>query len=399
MENSLEKINREMKSAEESLGISSEKYNDIVNECLYGESNSSDKVEPKFHEGDYVVDNSGYIWKIEGILNQFYILEGVEGGESRPTMEWVNKTFHLWTIQDAKNGDVLVNGTILMIVDHLGTFENRPIIYSWYFADSKKFYGMGTSEPDRWEVKGFTPATKEQRDLLFTKMQEDGYEWDAEKKELREIHVIDEGKAEMDYCFTKMMNGEKINPIWSKEDELRIRELESLVKQEWAIAERENDKDKMHKMSNLSFFLKTLKPQLKREWSKEDLDLINGIIIDYEGEIEHLSNSTIDEQAKYVYQKRIDFLNRLKSFRPQSWTKEDKERYISCLQRLGTGNPDQPETINSKWFKEHVYPQKQWKPNEEQMKALSEASGIVGMLTPRGTNLQSLYNDLKKLTE
>ena len=38
----------EMKSAEESLGISSEEYNDIVNECLYGESNSSDKEEPKF---------------------------------------------------------------------------------------------------------------------------------------------------------------------------------------------------------------------------------------------------------------------------------------------------------------------------------------------------------------
>lgn len=38
-----------------------------------------------------------------------------------------------------------------------------------------------------------------------------------------------------------------------------------------------------------------------------------------------------------------------------------------------------------------------WKPSEEQMTALSEASGIVGMFTPRGTNLQSLYNDLKKL--
>ena len=30
-----------------------------------------------------------------------------------------------------------------------------------------------------------TPATKEQRDLLFQKMKEAGYEWDAEKKELK----------------------------------------------------------------------------------------------------------------------------------------------------------------------------------------------------------------------
>ena len=60
------------------------------------------KVEPKFKVGDFVVDNCDYVWKIEGILNQFYLLEGVEGGESRPTIEWVNKTFHRWTIQDAK---------------------------------------------------------------------------------------------------------------------------------------------------------------------------------------------------------------------------------------------------------------------------------------------------------
>lgn len=34
-----------------------------------------------------------------------------------------------------------------------------------------------------------TPATKEQRDLLFRKMKEAGYEWDAEKKEVKEIEL------------------------------------------------------------------------------------------------------------------------------------------------------------------------------------------------------------------
>lgn len=37
-----------------------------------------------------------------------------------------------------------------------------------------------------------------------------------------------------------------------------------------------------------------------------------------------------------------------------TWSEEDTERYISCLQHLGTGNLEQPETINSKWFKEHI---------------------------------------------
>lgn len=44
----------EMLSPEESLGISSDEYNEIVNECLYGKSKLADKVEPKFKIGDVV---------------------------------------------------------------------------------------------------------------------------------------------------------------------------------------------------------------------------------------------------------------------------------------------------------------------------------------------------------
>lgn len=88
----------------------------------------------------------------------------------------------------------------------------------------------------------------------------------------------------------------------------------------------------------------------------------------------------------------------LKSLRPQNWTKEDKERYISCLQRLSTGNPEQPETINSKWFEEHVYPQSQWKPSDEQMKALWDSiPENVKEISEREMLLDSLYQDLKKL--
>lgn len=56
------------------------------------------------------------------------------------------------------------------------------------------------------------------------------------------------------------------------------------------------------------------------------------------------------------------------SFYPQKqqeWTKEDTERFESCLKRLGTGNPEQPESINSKWFREHVSPQKQQQEDEQ----------------------------------
>lgn len=38
-----------------------------------------------------------------------------------------------------------------------------------------------------------------------------------------------------------------------------------------------------------------------------------------------------------------------------------------------------------------------WKPTEEQMKALNEAVGIVGLFTPRGSYLKSLSEQLKRL--
>jgi hypothetical protein len=44
----------EMKTPEESLGIDSDTYNKIVDECIYGEQKPANKVEPKFKIGDNI---------------------------------------------------------------------------------------------------------------------------------------------------------------------------------------------------------------------------------------------------------------------------------------------------------------------------------------------------------
>ena len=147
-----------------------------------------DMVKPKFHEGDLVVDNCGYVWKIEGILNQFYLLEGVEGGESRPTIEWVNKTFHLWTIQDAKDGDVLSYVTdeedlwIMIYQSLYKPYEGHVHYHALLVNDN--FSDKGTC---CIYINDLKPATKEQRDFLFEKMHEASYEWDNKKKKLSRV--------------------------------------------------------------------------------------------------------------------------------------------------------------------------------------------------------------------
>ena len=143
----------------------------------------------------------------------------------------------------------------------------------------------------------------------------------------------------------------------------------------------------------LGEMIKNIKPvnevlEQKPAWSKEDSSLctqIQGIL-----SVCRCYNLL----SPNLYKKMCDWL---KSLRPQNWTKEDKERYISCLQRLSTGNPEQPETINSKWFKEHVYPLSTWRPSEEQLKALKEA--VDEHFDIDGGALWHLYEDLKKLRE
>lgn len=74
-------------------------------------------------------------------------------------------------------------------IDWVGIYRHQSndfINHQHFFhcvATSKNTFRIGGS----WRVFTAYPATKEQRDLLFRKMKEAGYQWDADKKELRKI--------------------------------------------------------------------------------------------------------------------------------------------------------------------------------------------------------------------
>jgi hypothetical protein len=89
---------------------------------------------------------------------------------------------HLWTIQDAKDGDILSQDSIPFIFKR---WDDNCIAYCG-ITD----FGLFKVVEDNFSWCNdinVTPATKEQRGLLFQKMKEAGYGWDAEKKELKEI--------------------------------------------------------------------------------------------------------------------------------------------------------------------------------------------------------------------
>ena len=178
----------EMKSAEESLDIDSETYNEIVNDCIFDEN------KPKFKVGEWIT-NGDYTWKIVEVKPLDYILQSQDGNIVDDTISYVDEQFHSFTIQDVKDGNILVSYDWIFILKQFNSSGNNHKCYCHYdltldyFKDDTNSY-MASSSND------FKPATKEQCNLLFTKMKEAGYEWNEEKKELKKIEQKSTNKVE-----------------------------------------------------------------------------------------------------------------------------------------------------------------------------------------------------------
>jgi len=173
--------------------------------------------EPKFKIGDWVM-YCGKPYQITGLHNDTFTLTSCDGSYFFNNIKSTNEpVFHLWTIQDAKPGDVLAYETddvewvliydrkeIIQDIDHIRYYA---LCYDGNFDDE----GISAFVTEDYETH-FHPATKEQRDLLFQKMKEDDYEWDAEKLELNRIVQREEPKTVEDKAelFASNYDADKI---------------------------------------------------------------------------------------------------------------------------------------------------------------------------------------------
>ena len=171
----------EMKSAEESLGIDSETYNEIVNDCIFGEN------KPKFKVGDWVVNTVGDTNQVVKVLYDGYTLDD----NTFISNSWATEHYRLWTIQDAKGGDILfAKGSYFKEYAFIYYGMTEDNVMSTYCGFDMVHNNFDTKLSRFGRMEDFDvvyPTTKEQRDLLFKKMKEAGYEWDADKKELNKI--------------------------------------------------------------------------------------------------------------------------------------------------------------------------------------------------------------------
>ena len=144
--------------------------------------NSTNKIKPRFKVGDWVIQGCN-ILKIRCVGNKYYYFETVGGYVDDMLVSEIDSLYHLWTIQDTKDGDVLAfdNDTIVIFKD----LYNSESFHSYCHIEDGIFGFSEDKSPDWWNGEGFKPATKEQRDILMKAINDSGYEWDAEKKELK----------------------------------------------------------------------------------------------------------------------------------------------------------------------------------------------------------------------
>ena len=147
----------------------------------------TDTVEPKFKVGDWVVQGCN-ILKIRCVGDEYYCFETVGGYVDDMLVSEIDSLYHLWTIQDAKDGDVLtgkVDGDNYILI--FKQVKDGWVETHGHYYDSVNRFCVPSQLFCRDYQGSFTPATKEQRDQLEKAMADAGYTFDFENKELKKI--------------------------------------------------------------------------------------------------------------------------------------------------------------------------------------------------------------------
>jgi len=262
-----------------------------------GEQKPTNKAEPKFKVGDWIT-NGEYTWKVTDIKPLDYILQLPNGVVVYDATSYVNEHFHLWNTQDAKDGDVLADEKPF-IFRGFGDREhpNNPTAYCG-ITTSGTF--ILSTENEWWTADDFYPATKEQRDLLFQKMKEAGYVWDAEKKELKKI--------------------EQKSAEWSEEDKEMLKDIISGLKAQKSLTFAHDNQGNAQMNARIDW-LQSLPEKFvlepNQEWSEED---------------EKMCQETIDWFEKKCFPYALESENParesiawLKSLKPNHWKPSEEQ--------------------------------------------------------------------------
>lgn len=182
------------------------------------------KFEPKFNVGDWIVTGDSFgkiVRRIDAIsfnlIDKVYVVSDENGLIYNNISFDSEHKWHKWTIADVENGDVVVDksdGTIgiFQSIGHHpdGGSYNDPSYCFLYCRYDDGFFYADFEHGNTINSNDLIPATKEQRELLFEKMTQAGWEWNSEKKELSKQIL----KITPKFCVGQMITDN--NGTWYK---------------------------------------------------------------------------------------------------------------------------------------------------------------------------------------
>lgn len=248
---------------------------------------------PKFKVGDWIVDKFGFVQQVLDFRGGIYTCT------YNSFTVICESNYHLWTIQDAKDGDVLAEDSCIFIIQKLEKNNTAAKTYCALYSDGDFDNGSMLY----FDIDSTKPATKEQCELLFRKIADEGYEWDAEKKKLK---ITD---------FTKHL---KYNPkapsiieqktVWSEEDEKNLQGVIDEIQANKSNAPEYDLKTYDRFLSWLKSIEERVQPQPKQDgkwkWDEDDEKFFKENIL--------VGLGNIDEVSEELYGKIIDWVSLIK---------------------------------------------------------------------------------------
>ena len=345
------------------------------------EHEPDDMAEPKFKVGDWVVDKNGTTRQILSYKDGIY---KHTDGYSATIFE---DEWRMWDIaKDAKDGDVIYSRHNTESFEWIGIFrsldkENKRVFFYGFWNSIVKSFCV--CEDEAYVLyDDFSPATKEQRDALMKAMIDAGYTFDFEKKELKKIEQNPADKIEQKSVCSEDRSKE-LSLSLQIQSYLNTASDELYAKGKSLYSEKRIED--IHKCMLMWQKLHNAYFYQNPAWNEEDEKMLDDILM-------------CGEHHCYLDAENIDWLKSLKErMQPQQkrkpWSEEDEKMFVNIKSALQNANKDYSREIG--WF--HLLRlQKQWRPSEKQINALSD---VLSLRDIKYDVLSELLECLKKRRE
>lgn len=142
------------------------------------QANADVPYKHKFNVWDWIVGNSKHPYQISGMDESMYYFLGHTGGQ---LIMSIDRNFHKWTIDDAKDGDVLVYSDTITIFFYKNKTSFRISMYAKLVNDEIK-----TDVTDELSSTNIIkPATLEQIKFFIKKLNSEELYWDSWNKQIK----------------------------------------------------------------------------------------------------------------------------------------------------------------------------------------------------------------------